>query len=259
MSAKFNPFKQLHEGSRLFLLPNAWNAKSAQLFEAAGLPAIGTSSAAVADSLGYPDGEGMPFQEYLFIVQRILSAVKVPVTVDIEMGYGHNKETIWNNIRRLVELGVAGINIEDSSIDGAGRRSLKEARLFAHTLEYLRKQLAVHNSQLFINVRCDTFILGINNALTESLTRVATYEAAGADGIFLPCIADENDIAAITSSTPLPLNVMCIPGLPGFDVLNRLGVKRASMGPFLFQKLYGRIAPLSSEVLSANSFAAILS
>lgn len=258
MSSVFNQFKNLHDASGLFVLPNVWNAKSALLFEAAGFPAIGTSSLAVADSIGYGDGEGMPFHEYLFIIKRILSSVKIPVTVDLEMGYGKTQEAIWSNIRQLVDLGVAGINLEDSVIDGTGR-TLKDAQTFAGMISYLKNRMAAENAYLFLNVRCDTFILHVENKLPETLQRLKIYEAAGADGIFLPCIASEEDIAAVTSNTRMPLNVMCIPGLPGFDTLNKLGVKRASMGPFLYNKLYNHTTQLSKDILAANSFSAILS
>ena len=240
MSAKFQVFNDLHRSTELFILPNVWNAKSAIVFQEKGFPAIATSSAAVASSLGYLDGEGMPFQDYLFVIKRILSSVQVPLSVDMEMGYGASGEEIYTHLLRLVEMGVAGINIEDSIIDRSGR-VLKEAKIFAGTLEYIKNRMVSQNIDLFINVRCDTYLLSVENKRQETSRRSKMYEMAGADGIFLPCICDEEDISAAVRDTKLPLNVMYIPGLPGFEPLHLLGVKRVSMGPFSFNQLYGNI------------------
>lgn len=258
MSSTFEKFKDLHQSPDLFVLPNVWNAKSAIRFQENNFSAIGTSSAAVASSLGYEDGEAMPFNDYLFIIKRILSSVKIPVSVDIEMGYGTSDEEIYSNIRQLIDLGVVGINIEDSIINKSGR-SLKNAKAFAKTIEFVKNKLASNNASLFINVRCDTFILNVDNNLQETIDRLKIYENTGADGIFLPCISREDDIAEVVSNTKLPLNVMCIPGLPDFEVLNNLGVKRVSMGPFLFNKLYATIGQFSQAITTANSFSPILS
>jgi 2-methylisocitrate lyase-like PEP mutase family enzyme len=258
MSSAFNQFKKLHHASDLFILPNAWNAKSARLFQEQNFPAIATSSAAVANSLGYEDGEEMTFAEYLLVIKRILSAIQAPLTVDIETGYGATDEEIYANIKQLADLGVAGINIEDSIVNKSGRK-LKDAASFARIIESVKNKLTANNTNLFINVRCDTFILNVPNKLQESIQRVQQYKAAGADGIFLPCIAREEDILTVINHTNLPLNVMCIPGLPGFEELNNMGVKRVSMGNFFFNKLYDNIGTLSRAIAKAQNFEPILS
>ena len=242
-------FKQLHRS--LFILPNAWNPKSAVHFQQENFPAVATSSAAVANSLGYEDGEAMPFEEYLLIVRRILATVQIPVTVDIEMGYGKTNEAILANLQQLADLGVAGINIEDSIIQ-SGNRKLHNANAFAETIAFLKNKV-----NLFINVRSDTYLLNVANKQAETLTRIQLYESAGADGIFLPCISAEADIADAVNSTPLPINVMCIPGLPNFETLGTLGVKRVSMGPFLFNKLYDSIAPLTQAITTNHNFSSL--
>jgi len=258
MSSKFQPFKDLHKSADLFVLANAWDAASALLFQSNGFPAIATSSAAVAGSLGYEDGENMPFSEYLFVVRRILSSVQVPVSVDLEMGYGNSNEAIYGNIMQLIDLGVAGINIEDSIIHG-GERTLQEATLFAKRIEFIRNKLSSGGDDLFINIRCDTFILNVADKLAETLRRLKAYNTTGADGIFLPCIAAEEDIATVVRNTPLPLNVMAIPGLPGFDILRQLGVKRVSMGNFLYSKTYGTTNKLIQQISADANFSSILS
>jgi 2-methylisocitrate lyase-like PEP mutase family enzyme len=258
MTSTFKQFKDLHQSSGLFVLPNVWDAKSAKLFLEEKFPAIATSSAAVANSLGYEDGEEMPFNDYLFVIKRILASVQIPLSVDIEMGYGTSDEEIYTNIRKLIDLGVVGINIEDSTVNKPGR-VLKDANVFAKTIENIKNKLVSKNLNLFINIRCDTFILNVKNKQQETNNRLKIYEATGADGIFLPCICTEEDIAEAVRNTKLPLNVMCIPGLPGFEILNKLGVKRVSMGPFLFNKIYDNIAQLSQAIIANKSFSPILS
>lgn len=254
---KFEQFRTLHRAKELLILPNAWDAKSAILLEEAGFSAVGTSSSAVANALGYIDGENMSFNEYLFVIKRILASVKIPVTIDMETGYGKRNEDILKNLLVLTESGVAGINIEDSLIEGS-KRSLGNADQFTKMITYLKEGLVSHNAELFINIRCDTYILGVNNKHEETAKRLHLYETTGADGIFLPCISNENDITAAVNNTRLPVSVMCIPGLPDFDTLNKLGVKRASMGPFLFSKIYNNINTLSQTITHSQSFQPIL-
>jgi len=258
MSSNFQKFKQLHQQSDLLVLPNAWNAKSASIFEEKQFPAVATSSAAVAESLGYRDGEGMPFMDYLFIINRIVSAIRVPLTVDIEMGYGKTNAEVYTNILKLVELGVAGINIEDSIINQS-KRTLKDTKTFGSTIEYIKNRLEAEQLKLFINIRCDTYLLNIEKKREETIKRLKVYETTGADGIFLPCISNENDIVEAVNNTKLPVSVMCIPGLPGFAVLNKLGVKRVSMGPFMFNKIYDNIGRLSETIDTSKNFSSILS
>ena len=258
MSSKFQKFKALHHADELFVLPNAWDARSAIIFQEKQFSAIGTSSAAVANSLGYEDGENMPFADYLFVIKRILSSIQIPLTVDMEMGYGETNEQIVSNLMKLIDLGVIGINIEDSVINGT-KRSLRDAEKFARTIEYIKNKLQSQKADLFVNIRCDTYILNVEDKQKETLSRLKLYESTGADGIFLPCISNEVDIAEVVSNTKLPLNVMVIPGLPDLGRLNELGVKRVSMGPFMFQKVYNGIGNLSKAVAENKNFSPILS
>ena len=253
MYSKFRKFKDLHLAAALLVLPNVWDAKSALLFQENGFPAVATSSAAVADSLGYPDGEGMPFGDYLFVINRILSVVEIPLSVDMEMGFGASDEEIYGNFVRLIELGVVGVNIEDSFIDQS-RRFLKDAEVVAKTIGYIKTRLKADGLDLFINIRCDTYLLGVDDKQQETRRRLKMYEAAGADGIFLPCIAGPEDISDAVDNTGLPVNVMCVPGLPDFETLSKLGVKRASMGPYLFSKVYQEIGKLSTAITGGGSF-----
>ena len=257
MSKKFNEFKNLHQSDDLFVLPNVWNAKSAKLFQEVKFPAIATSSMAVANSIGYEDGEEMPFNDYLFVIKRILSSIQIPLSVDMEMGYGKQDEQISSNIQTLANLGVVGINIEDSSISITGR-TLKDAKIFSNTISNIKNSLTTKGIDLFLNVRCDTYLLNVEDKQRETLGRVKLYESSGADGIFLPGICNETDILEVVNNIKLPLNVMCVPGLPDFNRLKKLGVKRISMGPFMFNKLYTNITTLAKAINEEKSFAIIL-
>jgi 2-methylisocitrate lyase-like PEP mutase family enzyme len=269
MSTSVEKFAGLHQSSDLFVLPNVWNARSALAFQECGFRAVATSSAAVADSLGYPDGEGMSFAEYVSVIRRILATVQIPLSVDIEMGYGETNEEIYRNILQLVDLGAVGINIEDSMIRGSGGRDteaqrsgervLKPVKSFAQTIEYIKSKLAAIRADLFINVRCDTYLLNVASKEKETRDRMMVYEASGADGIFLPCICEEEDISTAVNHTELPVNVMCVPGLPDLPVLRRLGVKRVSMGPFLYNRVYELAGQLSKAVMAGGSFAPLFS
>lgn len=253
MSSAFQKFKSLHSGKEIFLLPNVWDARSAIMFQESGYPAVGTSSAAVANSLGLEDGENMSFEDYLFVIRKIVAAVKIPLTVDVEMGYGSSDEAIAKNVCALAEIGVAGINIEDSFVDN-GSRKLKDPVVFSKTIEAIKSALKSRGLDLFVNLRCDTHILNVPGKQSDTIERLKIYDDSRADGIFIPCIDDETQIADVVKNTKLPLNVMCIPTIPDIDRLTSLGVKRVSMGPFAFHKVYKEIGELSRSINSSRSF-----
>jgi 2-methylisocitrate lyase-like PEP mutase family enzyme len=258
MKSNFEKFKELHSQKELLLLPNAWDARSAIMLQECKYTAIATSSAAVANSLGYDDGEKMSFVDYLFVIRRILSSIKVPLTVDIETGYGDNDEEIAANVCRLAELGVAGINIEDSIIDGQGR-VLNDAAAFVKTINRIKTILRSNDLEMFINVRIDTHILSVPDKQKETIRRIGIYNESLADGIFIPCIVDEKEIAEAVSNSKLPINVMCIPNLSALDALNALGVKRVSMGPFMFHKVYAGIDKVAKDITSTRTFTPLFS
>lgn len=250
-------FRELHQQDEPLLIGNVWDVPSAQAYEAAGYQALGTSSAAIASMLGYKDGEQMPFEELLFIVNRIRSAISLPLSVDIEAGYDDNPTGLISNMKQLCELGIAGINIEDSL--SAGVRGLLPIPVFQERLRAITSYLKENQIDLFINARCDPFLLGLPNALDEAKKRAAAYAEAGADGIFLPGITDENDIADFVNDSSLPLNVMTLPGLPSIAELTEIGVKRISMGNFPHVALQKNFSELMEAVLQQHSFAALFS
>lgn len=253
MKNKFEMFAALHQGIEPLLIGNAWDAASAKAFEKQGFKAVGTSSAAVAAALGYADGEEMSLDEYLLIIKRIVASVTVPVTVDLEGGYGRSVEAICQNIRSLYDLGVAGINIEDSVIR-EDKRTIRQAENFAETLTAIMQYLQSENIRVFINVRSDSFLLGLHDALNDAIKRASVYEQTGVHGLFFPCSVGLSDIKALTQATRLPVNVMCMPDLPSFDDLRQAGVKRLSIGPFLFNKMYRDLETSIAKMNGDGSF-----
>lgn len=249
-------FKALHQQTEPLLLGNVWNVQSAVILQNLQYKAIATSSMAVAETLGYQDGEQMPFEEYLLIIKRIKASTTIPLSVDLEAGYGETEDEIVKNIQLLYDLGIAGINIEDSVVHASGRVILN-ADDFAKKLTSITSRLKALNVDIFINARCDAFLLGLPNACIEAVNRSKLYEKAGANGIFLPCITAIDDIKTTVGSTQLPVNVMCMPGLPDFEVLQLLGVQRISMGSFLNSAVYKKAETLAQNILRERNFSGL--
>jgi len=245
-------FDRLHKQNSPLLICNIWDVTCAKLAEKLGFNAIGTSSAAIATMLGYEDGEQMTFLELIYIVKRIKENTKLPLTVDIESGYGDNYEDVANNIKALASLGIVGINIEDSSVNN--KRVLQNSNEFTKKLSNIKQILARNNVEVFINVRTDTFLLGVDNAVEETIKRIKLYESAGADGVFVPCIEKSNDISRVIDCTSLPINVLCMPNLSDFKTLKSLGVKRISMGNFIFDNLANHLKNTLHSILETQSF-----
>lgn len=245
-------FEELHTTTEPLLIGNVWDVTSATLCESAGYKAIGTSSAAIASILGYQDNGTISFQELLMIVKRIKIATALPLSVDIENGYASSSAELIDNIQKLIDVGVSGINIEDSIV--TEKRELIDVEQFARKLHTISNYLSKTDQQLFINARTDTFLLGIKNALDKTKARISRYDMQGANGIFIPGIVAEKDIRSIVDHTVLPINVMCMPDLASFDVLKKSGVKRISMGNFLHQHIYANLEQKLKMILTEASF-----
>ena len=253
MKEQFLKFKSLHEGNEPLMIANVWNVQSARVFEKLNFKALATSSAAVAETLGYSDGEQMSFDEYFFMIKHIVRSIKLPVSVDLEAGYGDTAEEVVENIQHLVAIGVTGINIEDSVVKD-GKRSLLDARVFADHLRKICEGLKLHAIDVFINVRTDVFLLGVSSPVEEAKKRASLYTATGVHGLFFPCITAIDDIHSVVKSTNLPVNVMCMPQLPGFDQLKQAGVKRISMGNFVNRHTYNELEKTGRKILEQGSF-----
>ena len=240
-------FKTLHDGSRLLRLPNAWDAGSARLFESLGAPAIATTSAGVAWAAGYADGGQMPAEVAINVAASIARVLTVPLSVDIENGYSDDAEVVAQTVLRLVEVGVAGINLED----GGDAPQLLAAKIGAI------KQLAARSGKdIFINTRTDVYLKGLapeGERVAEVLRRAALYKEAGADSLFVPGICKADEIRAVVAGAGLPVNVMDWPGVPSADELHQLGVRRLSAGSGISQALWAVAAGMASGFLATGS------
>lgn len=251
-------FKKLHQGEEPLLLGNVWNVQSAKVYENSGYKALATSSSAIAMSLGYEDGEQMSFEEYFYIIKRIKECISIPLSVDLEGGYGSSSEIIASNILKLTDIGVVGINLEDTYVmDGV--RHLLDRDVFFERLNDILFILKERKSDIFINIRTDPFLLGIENALEETLKRVVLFEKLPVDGLFIPGMTKEEDIKTIVNATSLPVNVMALPDLPDFEILKTLGVKRITSGAFLNRHIYRELEKISDTIINNKSFTALFS
>ncbi|PQA95051.1 carboxyvinyl-carboxyphosphonate phosphorylmutase [Chryseobacterium shigense] len=249
-------FRELHKQEDPLLIGNVWDVQSARIYEKSGYQAVATSSSAVAFTLGYEDGENMSFDEYFYIIERILKSISIPLSVDLEGGYGKTAEEIVLNISRLAKAGVVGINIEDSVIID-GTRKLLSTHDFHEKLNAVILQLKEQNIDIFVNVRIDPFLLGVDNTIQETLERIEIIERVGADGIFVPCITEVQDIENVIKTAKLPFSVMCMPELTDFQTLKKLGVKRISSGNFLNGYIYGQLETALKAIGEAGSFSPI--
>lgn len=240
-------FRALHaEG--LLILPNACDAGSARIIEACGAKAIATSSATLSWVHGFADGEQLPFDVLLGAVGEIVRVVSVPVSVDFEAGYGDTPEAVETAVRRLLELGVVGINLED----GAGTPEQAAAKI-----EAAKRAASAVGVNLFVNGRTDVYLHALGpkeKRLEMSLERLSRYRDAGCDGVFVPGLVDENEIAAIVREAQRPLNLMAMPGLPKPARLAELGVRRLSLGSALGKAAFGATRRLCRQVLEQGEW-----
>jgi 2-methylisocitrate lyase-like PEP mutase family enzyme len=238
----------------VLILPNAWDAGSARIIERAGAKAIATTSGGVSWSLGSNDGQGITRGEQADAVRRIVAAVSVPVTADIEGGYGPDAEDVAETVTAVIGAGAVGINLEDSQADGT--LFTKEAQ--AARIAGARKAASEAGlPELVINVRTDVILFGIGepeDRLDDVLARGVAYASAGADGIFVPGLLDISVIRELVSRSPLPVNIMAGPGAPSVSELEAAGVKRVSVGTAIAEAAYKLAEEAATEILTAGTF-----
>ncbi|RNF84447.1 isocitrate lyase/PEP mutase family protein [Montanilutibacter psychrotolerans] len=221
----------LHVKGNPLVLHNAWDAGSAKAIASAGSTVIATSSWAVAAAHGYEDGESIPLSVVEHISARIVGAVEVPVTVDVEGGYSDDPRVCAENVARLIDQGVAGINFEDRIVSGTGLHGIHAQ---CERITAIRRMADARGIPLFINARTDLFFgtgAASVNGLAEARERATAYAEAGASGYFVPGLIDLHTIAVLCDAIDLPMNVMTMPGLPDVQALADAGVARISHGP----------------------------
>lgn len=227
-------FRNLHHGDRVLILPNAWDAVSAALFADAGARAIATTSAGLAWSRGYADGNALPRASLLSSVSAVCAvAGDKPVSVDIEAGYSDSADDVADLVAHLCGLGIAGVNLED----GTGAPETLAAKISA-----VKRRVREAGLDVFVNARTDVFLRELTpaaDAVRATIDRAKRYAAAGADGIFVPDLAARDAIRSVTEAVELPLNVLAAPSLASASELYDLGVRRISAGSSLAKLALG--------------------
>ena len=245
-------FRSLHGGGSILALPNAWDVASARLVEDAGAAAIATTSAGVAWSLGAPDGDRLGRDRAVELVARIVAAVDVPVTADIEGGYADDADGVADTIRAVLAAGAVGVNLEDAAHGGS-----EPLLPIAEQAARISAARAAAGDGLFLNARIDTYLRGVPDPLADTLHRAAAYLAAGADGIFVPGVTDPGVIATLVEGVDAPLNVMAGPGAPPVPDLAKLGVARVSLGSSVAQAAYAVARRAARELLADGTYSAL--
>ena len=254
LQAAARRLRELHDCGVL-VLPNAWDAGSAALIEQAGALAIATTSGGIAWSLGHPDGQRITRIEMIQRIREITAAVTIPVTADIEGGYGPRPEDVAETVEAVITAGAVGVNIEDSRAPGGP--------LFDPADQAARLQAARAASEsaglpgLFINARTDVYLFGIGvpeTRLDDVLARSSAYADAGADGLFVPGLTSLEIISELAKASPLPLNVMAGPGAPTIAELTAAGASRVSVGTAITQATYTLAQRTATELLSTGTY-----
>jgi 2-methylisocitrate lyase-like PEP mutase family enzyme len=252
--------RSLHHGPRILILPNAWDVASARIVEELGYPAIATTSAGIAASLGYVDGQQIPRREMLDMVARIAAAVRVPVTADFEAGYGTTIEDLAEATRELVSSGAVGLNFED--ITGLNESDHVELSAQIEKIQAIRDvSQDILGVPLVVNARTDVYLLPIGpeaSRFDRTVERLRAYHQAGADCTFAPGVVDAETVGRLVKAVGAPLNILASQGAPSIFELQRMGVARVSTGSGLMRAALGHARRVAKELAETGTYAAML-
>jgi 2-methylisocitrate lyase-like PEP mutase family enzyme len=256
---KAEKLRKLHHGPRILALPNAWDVVSARILEEVGHPAIATSSAAVAFAHGYPDGQRISRGKMLDAVARIAQAVRVPVTADLESGYGKTPEEIVDFTKAMVAAGAVGLNFED--VTGDDESTHVELGLQARNIRAIRETSAALGVPVAINARTDVYLMPIGPEATRferTVERLSAYREAGADCLFVPGLCDRETIAKLVKALDAPLNILASQGCPSLDELEKMGVARVSAGSSAMRAAMGAFQRVAKDWLAHGSYDSLM-
>ena len=241
----------LHTQTALLVLPNIWNPIGARVLQAKGYPAVATASAAISASLGYRDGEKLKRSTLIDLTGRIARSVDVPVTADIEAGYGGTIADLAETINEVIDSGVVGVNIEDSfEVEGVLRPIEEQCQRIS-----VARQVADRRGiPLVINARVDSFLsssfVDHGDATEDALTRARAYAEAGADCIYPIGPGDLETAAALRAGIELPINILVTPLAAPLKALETIGVNRVSFGPFVFRACLRKFVDIAETLLN---------
>ncbi|MBZ5705414.1 MAG: isocitrate lyase/phosphoenolpyruvate mutase family protein [Acidobacteriia bacterium] len=256
--AKANAFRAMHRGPHVLLLPNVWDVASARVVEEAEFGAIATTSAGVAFTLGYPDGEKISREEMLARVARIARAVKVPVTADVEAGYGNRPEDAAQTARAVIDAGAVGMNFEDGTDDPAD--PLVDLSLQLEKIRAIREAALKTGVLLVLNARTDVYLLQVGDPAKrydEAVRRLLAFRDAGAECVFVPGLGDTETIRRIVQDLKCPVNILAGPGFPSVPELEKLGVARVSLGSGPMRATLGLVRSMAEELKSSGTYKAL--
>jgi 2-methylisocitrate lyase-like PEP mutase family enzyme len=253
---KAEAFRRMHDGKRILVLPNAWDAASARIFEDAGFGAIATTSAGVSYTAGYADGQMIPRDAMTVIVGWIAHSVSVPVTADMESGFGREAVDVAETVRMTIEAGAVGMNLEDA-IHGVAGRQLYEMETAVERVRAARQAADKAGVPIVINARTDVYLLGIGEKsarFEHAVRRLNGYREAGADCLYPMGLLDAETIAQLVKAVNGPINVMGLPGAPAAAELQRLGVARVSTASGPARAAMTVTRKIARELISNGSF-----
>ena len=256
---KAEMFLKFHQGKEILVLLNSWDIGSSKLIEACGYKSIATTSMGIAASLGYPDCQVIQFSEMIEVITGIVNAVQVPVTVDIEAGYGNNLNEIIDSVKKIIATGIVGINIEDS-IDL--NPVLIDEMEFCDRISAIRALSDSLGYHLVINARTDSFYTSLGSTrekLSESIKRGNKYREAGADCIFIQPVWEKETISTLVKEINAPINILSNPGIgaglpPSVRELQDLGVARLSLGSSLMKATLALIKKVADELSEKGTY-----
>lgn len=246
-------FRKMHQGPRMLVLSNAWDVVSARILEECGHPAIATSSAAVAFSRGYPDGQRISRDEMLDVVGRIARAVRVPVTADLEAGYGTTPKEMAETTKAAIEAGAIGMNLEDSGDDES---SLVDLTLQVDKIRAIRETERSLGVPFVLNARTDVYLASIGPEATRferTVERLRAYRDAGADCLFAPGLHEKETISKLVRAVAAPVNILVTPQCPSLTELEKMGVARVSAGSTVMRAALRVVERVGKEMLDLRS------
>jgi len=252
---KADRFRKLHAGPRILALPNAWDVASARILEEAGYPAIATSSAGVAFALGYPDGQRISRDEMLEAVARIARAVRVPVTADMESGYGTTVKDMVETAKAVIAAGAVGMNLED--VTGDEESSQVDTVQQVEKIRAIREAASSQGVPLVLNARTDIYLMPIGEAATRferTVERLRAYRKAGADCVFAPGVSNRDTIAELVKAIGAPLNILISSGCPSLAELEKIGVARVSAGSAVMRATLGLVRRIGKELVEKGTY-----
>jgi 2-methylisocitrate lyase-like PEP mutase family enzyme len=248
---KAKALRAMHRGE-ILVLPNAWDVASARVIQQAGFGAIATTSAGIAFTMGYPDGQRISREEMLAVVSRIATAVEIPVTADVEAGYGIAPEDAARTARDVLAAGAVGMNLEDATGD-------PKDPLFELGLQIERVR-AVRELPIVLNARTDVYLLEAGlpeKRYDEAIRRLAAFRDAGADCVFVPGLRDAATIGRLVKDLQCPVNILAGPGSPSVPELQKLGVARVSLGSSVMRATLGLLRRVAEDLKGAGIYTSL--